>query len=83
MSVNKYYRVEERFQFQARSRRLRQQLRDGKFKTFADYKAAVAEVIKDYGHRNDMPIFIDTPFVEVMKESPVKLTIERTLEKKK
>ncbi len=69
MSANKYYRVEERFQFQARSRRLRQQLRDGKFPTFADYKAAVASTIADYGQRHALPAFAEPGFTEEIEET--------------
>jgi len=68
MSVNKYYRVPEAVQLKARSRRLHQQLRDGKFESFAEFKSAKAQAIDDYDKRNDLPIFAHTPFIELVEE---------------
>ncbi len=67
MSRNKYYRVPEKFQLQARQRRLRQQQRDGKI-TDAEALAGLGSAVEDYSHRNDAPIFAQTPFVEVLEE---------------
>lgn len=68
MSANKYYRVEERFQRTARSRRVRQQLHDGFFDSFKVYTAALDSIEADYAKKDSLPAFATPTFDEVMEE---------------
>lgn len=67
MSTNKYYRVPEKFQLKARSRRLLQQQRDGKI-TSEEYLTGLGIALADYDRRKDMPLFIDAVFNDVQEE---------------